>query len=150
MKMNTTLLEEKARELPKFNRELDDNIAKLAEMQRQSLAEIQQVRREQAALTATIEACTVRIAERDASPPTIEQMLAALKGPIEARMQDSMASILVENRTEIERLLSEHNEALYNGVWGKLSLTSQMTETIYAWLRGYSNGTDTSKRKSQS
>lgn len=144
MKRGTTLLEEKALEVPKINQELDANMAKLMERQQHTLAEIEQVRREQAALTVTLEACQTLMSQRAAAPqpPTADQIIDAVRGSIEARMQESITSTLLENRQEIERLLTEYNQALCNGVWGKLSSTSRMTETIYTWLQHYNKNPD--------
>jgi len=41
----------------------------------------------------------------------------------------------LQHRAEIDRMLLDQSETLSKGVWGKLSLTLQMTEMIYEWMQ---------------
>jgi hypothetical protein len=67
-------------------------------------------------------------------PPSIEQILEAALEPLQARIRTSLKPYLMTHHAEIETMLRHNNEALCKGVWEKLQLTLQMTETIMAWM----------------
>lgn len=83
-----------------------------------------------------IQSILARISQQSTQPPppTIEQILEAAIEPLQAQIRASLKPYLTSHHDEIQTLLRQNNETLCKGVWEKLQLTLQMTETIMAWM----------------
>jgi len=111
-------------------------LIELEEGRKRDSDRIAALERENTAMKEMIQSTLERISQQSTQPPppTIEQILEAAIEPLQAKIRACLKPYLTSHHDEVQNILRQNNEALCKGVWEKLQLTLQMTETIMAWM----------------
>lgn len=92
------------------------------------------MQREIEALNATVQAFVEQQSTQRESPLTLEQVIQALKPYLLEEMREATQPLLKRKHEELQKMLTEHIEAVRVSIYEPISLSENVARTMVTWL----------------
>jgi hypothetical protein len=100
----------------------------------QKQAEITSIQRQVEALNVTVQAFVEQQSAQPGAALTLEQIIEALKPVLAEEMREATRPLLSRKHEELQRMLTDHIEAVRVSIYEPITLSEQVARTMVTWL----------------